>query len=227
MINGGYMDLHFGCSQPMLRIANVATLLAFAFTGYVQVSAQVLADNSAGRSYDSSPASAAIATSKLDSKYVIGADDVLAIDVWHELELSRVLPVRPDGKISLPLIGELPASGQTPLQLQAIITGHLKEFLEHPQVTVIVQETKSQSFNVVGEVQRPGAFVFGHPMTVLDAIALAGGFRDFAKSTKMYVLRTTADGSRQRLPINYKDVIQGKKHSENIVLQSHDTVVVP
>ena len=158
---------------------------------------------------------------------MIGSDDVIAVDVWHEQELSRVVSVRPDGKISLPLVGEVQVSGQTPLQLQDTITQRLKEYLEHPQVTVIVQETKSQKFNVVGEVQRPGSFVFGHPVTVVDAIALAGGLRDFAKSKKMYVLRTAADGSQQRLPVNYKDVVKGKNSSGNIVLHSHDTLVVP
>jgi polysaccharide export outer membrane protein len=99
--------------------------------------------------------------------------------------------------------------------------------MENPQVTVIVQETKSQKFNVVGEVQRPGSFVFGHPVTVLDAVALAGGFRDFAKTKKMYVIRTAPDGTRQRLRVNYNDVLKGKKSAENLVLHSHDTVVVP
>ena len=163
----------------------------------------------------------------IDSKYVIGPDDVLAIDVWHEQELSRTLPVRLDGKISLPLLGEVTASGETPLQLQDFIAERLKEYLEHPHVTVIVQEPKSHSFNVVGEVQKPGAFVFGHTVSVVDAIAQAGGLRDFAKPKKMYVLRTMADGSQHKLPVNYNDVIKGKKPSDNIVLQPHDTVVVP
>jgi polysaccharide export outer membrane protein len=195
-----------------------------------QMKAQALADDSPAatdaRASDV-PAPVPHAVPTVEPKYVIGADDVLAVDVWREQELSRVLPVRPDGKISLPLIGELQAGGQTPLQLQETITQRLKDYLEHPQVTVIVQDTKSQSFNVVGEVQRPGSFTFGHPVSVLDAVALAGGFRDFAKSKKMYVLRTAADGSHQRLPVNYNDVVKGRNSSENIVLQSHDTVVVP
>jgi polysaccharide export outer membrane protein len=223
------MKTHFVRSQAVLRVAIVLLALAcVAITAYAQVGVQALAENtSAATSAGASDTSVPHAVPSLDLKYVIGADDVLAVDVWHEQELSRVLPVRPDGKISLPLIGELQAGGQTPLQLQDTITQRLKEYLEHPQVTVIVQETKSQSFNVVGEVQRPGSFVFGHRVDVLDAIALAGGLRDFAKSKKMYVLRTAADGSHQRLPVNYKDVVKGKKPSENIVLQSHDTVVVP
>ena len=94
-------------------------------------------------------------------------------------------------------------------------------------VTVIVQETKSQSFNVVGEVQRPGAYVFGHPVNVLDAVALAGGFRDFAKQKSIYILRKNADGGQSRLPFNYKDVVKGKNAEQNVKLQPGDTVVVP
>jgi polysaccharide export outer membrane protein len=197
-------------------------------TACAQAPVQALAENVPGsHSPESSTRAGSHTVPVLDVNYVIGADDVLAVDVWHEQELSRVFSVRPDGKISLPLIGELKAAGQTPLQLQETVTQRLKEYLEHPQVTVIVQEAKSQSFNVVGEVQRPGAYVFGHPVTVIDAVALAGGFRDFAKSKKMYVLRTLADGSHQKFPVNYNDIIKGKKSSENIILQPHDTVVVP
>jgi polysaccharide export outer membrane protein len=163
----------------------------------------------------------------IDAKYVIGPDDLLAIDVWHEQELSRTVPVRLDGKISLPLLGEVTASGETPLQLQEFIAERLKEYLAHPHVTVIVQQPNSHSFNVVGEVQKPGAFVFGHRVCIVDAIAQAGGLRDFAKPKKMYVLRTLANGSQEKLPVNYNDVITGKTPSANVVLQSHDTVVVP
>lgn len=205
----------------------LTTAVSVATTVYGQAPVTTVAANASGSQPTVAPTTGSPSGSTIDVNYVIGPSDVLAIDVWHEKELSRDLPVRPDGKISLPLLGELNASGKTPMQLQETISEHLKEYLEHPQVTVIVQEPKSHSFNVVGEVQKPGAFVFGHPLTVLDAIALAGGFRDFAKSNKMYVLRTMEDGSQHRLTVNYNDVIKGKKPSENIFLQSHDTVVVP
>ena len=215
--------------QYFLAIAALVSAVAMlSVSAWAQAPAQALSpSNSEPGPTSNISAVSPRAASTVDAKYVIGADDVLAIDVWHEQELSRVLPVRPDGKISLPLIGELAASGKTPLQLQDLIAQRLKDYLEHPQVTVIVQDAKSQTFNVMGEVQRPGSYAFGHPVTVLDAVALAGGFRDFAKSKKMYVLRTSADGSHQRLPFNYNDVIKGKNLSQNIVLQSHDTVVVP
>ena len=200
-------------------------LLCFGLAAYAQTPVQTLTKDI------SQPPTAAItespSASAPDKDYVIGADDVLAVDVWHELELSRVIPVRPDGKISLPLVGELHVAGLTAWQLQDTIAQHLKEYLEHPQVTVIVQETKSQRFNVVGEVQKPGSFEFGHPLTIMDAIAVAGGLRDFAQSKKMYVIRIAANGSREKIPINYNALLKGKPSAQNIVLRSNDTVVVP
>ena len=166
--------------------------------------------------------------SQVDNKtYVIGGNDVLDIDVWKEKEISRAIPVRPDGKISLPLIGEIQASGMTPLQLQDDITQRLKGFLANPEVTVIVADPRSHHFNMVGQVAKPGAYPLTESMTVLDGIVLAGGFRDFAKQTKIYVLRVMADGTRAKLPFNYKDAIKGKNPQNNIALKPGDTIVVP
>lgn len=159
--------------------------------------------------------------------YVIGEDDVLAVNVWKEPEISRSVPVRPDGKISLPLIGDLRASGRTPIQLQNDIRLQLLNYLSDPEVSVIVQEAKSQKFNILGEVERPGSYTLSRSMTVLDAIAAAGGFRDFAKTSKIYVLRVNTDGSRICIPFNYKEVIRGRKLSQNVELETRDTVVVP
>ena len=159
--------------------------------------------------------------------FVIGVEDVLSISVWKEPELSRQVPVRPDGMISLPLIGEIKAQGLTPIQLQDQVTASLRKLMSDPQVTVIVAEIRSLTFNVVGQVLRPGYFPLTRRMTVLDAIALAGGFQPFAREKKVYVLRTQADGKQVKLPFNYKDVIKGKHSDENIELQARDTVVVP
>ena len=167
-----------------------------------------------------------VSPSKPDS-YVIGAEDVLSINVWKEQELSRQVPVRPDGMISLPLLGDVKASGLTPLQLQDLLTTDLKKYISDPQVTVIVSQVNSLSFNVVGEVLKPGYYPLTRRMTVLDAIALSGGFRDFAKVKKIYVLRTEANGKQVRLPFNYKNVVKGKNASQNIELQPRDTLVVP
>lgn len=158
--------------------------------------------------------------------YVIGETDLLVINVWRDQELSRTIPVRPDGKISLPLIGELQASGLTPAALQATITQKLRDYVEHPEVTVIVQEARSQVFNIMGEVLKPGTYPLGQRLTVLDAIALAGDFKEWAKKSKIYVLRTHADGKTERLPFDYKKVLKGDL-SQNIFLQPRDTVVVP
>jgi polysaccharide export outer membrane protein len=153
--------------------------------------------------------------------------DLLDVNVWKENEVSRTISVRPDGKITLPLVGEIQASGMTPLQLQDNIGQRLKAFLANPEVTVMVSEPRSHHFNIVGGVLKPGTYTLSQSTTVLDAISSAGGFRDFAKETKIYVLRRLPGGSQARLLFNYKDVIKGKNPDSNIVLKSGDTIVVP
>jgi polysaccharide biosynthesis/export protein len=162
-----------------------------------------------------------------DDTYTIGVDDILAVSVWKEPDVSRTVPVRSDGKISLPLAGEVQASGQTPRQLEKELAAKLQSFISEPEVTVIVTEVRSQKFNILGQVSRPGTYPLTNASTVLDAIAIGGGFRDFAKQKAIYVLRQNADGGQTRLPFNYKDVIKGKNSAQNIKLQPRDTVVVP
>ena len=162
-----------------------------------------------------------------DNTYIIGADDVLAINVWKEPEVSRTVPVRSDGKISVPLAGEVQASGETPRQLEKELATKLQSFISEPEVTVIVTEVRSQKFNILGMVSKPGSYPLTNSSTVLDAIALAGGFRDFAKQKSIYILRQNSDGGESRLPFNYKDVIKGKNSAQNIKLQPRDTIVVP
>lgn len=162
-----------------------------------------------------------------DPAYVIGAEDVLVIDVWKEPEVSRTVPVRSDGKISLPLVGELQAAGQTPRQLEEGIKKCLQSYISEPEVTVILQDSKSQKINILGRVTRPGAYLISSSTTVLDAIAMAGGFKDFAKQKSIYVLRKRPDGPEQRISFNYKEVIKGKNPEQNIHLLPRDTVVVP
>jgi polysaccharide biosynthesis/export protein len=161
------------------------------------------------------------------SNYVIGSDDLLNVHVWHQAEMSGPVTVRPDGKISLPLIGEMLAGGLTPPQLQSDIADKLRTFVKEPEVTVIVQQTNSKRFNVMGRVEHAGSFSLATPMRVLDGIAAAGGFGDFAKTAKVYVLRPTGSNGVQKLPFNYKRITQGHDDSENIELQAGDTVVVP
>jgi len=190
----------------------------------VQLAAQ---SGKAGIDRDAAAASATVKVQTTSDEYRIGADDVLAVNVWKEPEISRTLPVRPDGNISLPLVGDLKASGRTPAELQKEIKDQLVEYLSNPEVTVLVQEAKSHKFNVIGEVEKPGSYVMGGPMTVLDAIAMAGGLREFAKTTKIFVLRVNSDGSRSRLPFNYKRVIKGNDLRADVELRPRDTIVVP
>src|SRR5208282_1615111 len=139
---------------------------------------------------------------------------VLAVNVWKEPDISRSVPVRSDGKISLPLVGELQASGQTPQQLEQEITKRLQNYISEPEVTVIVTDSKSQKVNILGMVSRPGAYLLTSSTTVLDAVAMAGGFKDFAKQKSIYVLRQAPDGTQQRIPFNYKDVIKARIRSK-------------
>jgi polysaccharide biosynthesis/export protein len=162
-----------------------------------------------------------------DDTYVIGTDDVLSINVWKEPEVSRTVPVRSDGRISVPLAGEVQASGETPRQLERELAAKLRSFISAPEVTVMVTEVKSQKFNILGQVSRPGTYPLTNGSDVLDAIAMAGGFRDFAKEKSIYVLRQNRDGGESRLPFNYKEVIKGKNSAQNVKLQSRDTIVVP
>lgn len=162
-----------------------------------------------------------------DDTFTIGNDDVLAIAVWKEPDISRSVPVRPDGKISLPLIGDVQAAGMTPLKLEQEISKRLQSYISNPDVTVIVQQINSQKFNVLGQVAHPGSFLLVNSPTVLDGIAMAGGFKDFAKQKSIFILRQNPDGTQARLPFNYKDVIQGKNASQNLRLQPRDTIVVP
>jgi len=162
-----------------------------------------------------------------DTAYKIGPQDILRIDVWKEPEVSRSgLPVRPDGKVSLPLVNDVQAAGLSPLDLSKVITDGLKKFMNNPQVTVSVMEINSRRVYVTGEVSRPGAFPLLPNMTVLQALTSSGGFTQFARTKGIYVLRNEG-GKQVKYPFNYKDVINGKHAEENIELRSGDTIVVP
>jgi len=163
----------------------------------------------------------------LGDDFVIGIDDVLAIDVWKEPDLSRKSQVRSDGKISLPLMGEVQAAGRTPLQLEQDIAGKLQNYLAKPKVTVMIEQVNSKKFNILGQVARPGAYPLSLAPTVMDAIATAGGLRDFAKQKNIYVLRHNPSGGESRINFNYKEFIKGVNPAQNVKLEPHDTVVVP
>lgn len=207
-------------SASLLALAIGGILLAE--TGHCQVQQAKATNIAASTRQEVIPAG-----TQTDRSYVIGDDDVLTIDVWNEHDLKQSVPVRPDGKISLPLIGDVQAAGRTPSQLQGDIAAKLHTYITRPDVTVVVQEIRSKKFNILGRVIKPGAYPLSSTTTVLDAIAVAGGFQDFAKQKEIYVLRPITGGGESRVPFNYKDVIKGKNLKENITLEPNDTIVVP
>jgi len=210
----------------MRQTAYISTVIAtfcFCLGSFAQSTSAVPAVTSRSVSSldgaNTSPATAA--------DYQIGADDILAINVWKEPDLCRTVPVRPDGKITMPLLGELQASGRTPRRLQQEIQQGLQAYISVPEVTVTVQEVRSLKFNIVGQIMKPGSYPLSESTTVLDAIAQAGGLGIYAKSNAIYVLRLRPDGSSVQLPFHYKQVLKGSNLSQNIKLQPRDTIVVP
>jgi polysaccharide export outer membrane protein len=161
-----------------------------------------------------------------DPDYSIGPGDILNISVWREPDVSGTVPVRPDGKISLPLLGDVPAAGSTPAKLAATITERLRQYLNDPRVTVVVTAANSRRIYLIGEVIRPGAIPMLPSMTVLQALSTAGGFSQFANIKKMYVLRNE-NGKQVKLPVDYKRAVSGQSPDQNIPLKAGDTVVVP
>jgi polysaccharide biosynthesis/export protein len=165
------------------------------------------------------------ATNMAGPEYVIGPEDVLHIAVWKEPDLTATLPVRPDGKISLPLLNDVQAAGMTPQQLAVSVTDRLKKYIADPRVTVVVTAINSKRIYLVGEVLRPGAMSMLPNMTVLQALS-NGGLNQFAKTKGIYVLRMEA-GKQHKLPVDYRKLVKGDKIEQNYVLQPGDTIVVP
>ncbi len=165
------------------------------------------------------------AEARIIEDFVIGAGDILNVFVWKEPEVSKSVPVRPDGKISLPLLNDVQASGLTTLQLKRVLEERLGKFFSEPNVTVTVETVNSQKVTVMGEVNTPGPRPLAGPTRVMDILATAG-FTPFAKTTKIYVLRDE-DGKQSRFGFNFKDYINGKNAGQNILLKTGDTIVVP
>jgi len=172
----------------------------------------------------SAPAPAPPAGAAADT-YVIGASDVIAIDVWKEPTLSGSLLVRPDGMISLPLLGDVHASGLTPLQLADQITAKLKKFVQDPNVSVVVSQIHSKVVYLMGEVGKKGPIEMTPGMTLLEAIGSAGGITEFANAKKIYILRDEA-GKHEKIPVHYKEALKGDS-ALDLVLKPGDTIIVP
>jgi polysaccharide biosynthesis/export protein len=206
-----------------MRIRNYIGLVLLFLISVTAARAQQSANQPA---VPAAPTEVSKQTAAADGNYVIGAQDVLDISVWKEPEVSRVVPVRPDGKISLPLLNDVQAAGLTPAALAAQITESLKKYVTNPQVTVIITTINSQRVYLLGEVTRPGAFPMIPGMTVLQAVSSGGGFTQFARTKNIYVLRME-NGKQVKYPFNYKEVIGGKKPEQDILLKAGDTIVIP
>jgi len=162
----------------------------------------------------------------VSESYVIGPEDVLNIHVWKEEALSRTVPVRMDGKISLPLVDDIQAAGYTARQLKEIVTKKLKEFIENPVVSVTVVESNSYKVYVSGQVRTPGVYRLRSETTLLQIISMAGGFTDWANQKKILVIRKE-NGKEKRTTVNYKKIVKGDSPELNIVLKAGDTIIVP
>jgi polysaccharide export outer membrane protein len=167
----------------------------------------------------------AASTSPAGPEYVIGPEDVLHIAVWKEADFTATLPVRPDGKISLPLLDDVQAAGMTPKQLAVSVTEKLKKYIADPRVTVVVTSINSKRVFLVGEVLHPGATSMLPNMTVLQALSSAG-LSQFANTKRIYVLRTE-NGKQRKMPVNYRQLVKGEQIEQNYLLQPGDTIVVP
>jgi polysaccharide biosynthesis/export protein len=166
------------------------------------------------------------AATRPDPLYVIQSNDMLEIFVWKEPDLTRKVLVRPDGRISFPLVQDLQAAGISPSELKSQVEKKLSEFLSAPEVTIIVDAIQSYRIYVLGKVQKPGVISVEKPVTVLQALALAGGFQDYAKDQEMTIIRSY--GKENILfEFNYREVIRGKRPEQNITLRAGDVVVVP
>jgi polysaccharide export outer membrane protein len=159
--------------------------------------------------------------------YRIGVSDVIDVHVWKEPDLSRTVPVLPDGKVSLPLAGEVEAAGKTTAELHDIVRARLKNYLADPEVTIVVQQVNSQRYFVMGEVGHAGSFPLNVPTTVIQALAAAGGFREWAQSENVIIVRRLENNQTVRLHFNYKDWLKKASQVDAMELKDGDVVVVP
>jgi polysaccharide biosynthesis/export protein len=214
--------------RKAMKFALLMSLGALTVATWAQTSDTVKSNSDAAKSEESKRDKSdqpAETTPAATADYVIGADDTLHISVWKEPDLSVTLPVRPDGKISMPLLDDIPAAGMTPVLLKELITAKLKKYIADPRVTVVVTAMNSRRIFVTGEVTHSGPIPLLPHMTMLQALAQAG-FTQFANLKAIYLLRTE-NGKQVKLPFNYKEVVKGRNPEQNIVLQPGDTVVVP
>ncbi len=209
--------------------AAVAALLMSSFAlaqdAPAQPAASSASPNASADKAASDKATNVVPDSQAGIGYVIGPEDVLHVAVWREADLTATLPVRPDGKISLPLLNDVQASGLTPQQLAASVTEKLKKYIADPRVTVVVTQINSKRVYMVGEVLHSGPMSMVANMTVLQALSSAG-LNQFANTKRIYVLRTE-NGKQQKLPVNYRKLVKGEQIEQNYLLKPGDEIVVP
>src|ERR1700690_3423244 len=205
-------------SNMLIRPFLLFAALALSPMAHAQDTPQQASMGGSSQKTDATSKTKSVVSTPTDADYIIGPQDVVRIDVWKEPDISRTIPVRPDGKISLPLLNDIQAAGVTALQLSDAIRQGLAKYLTNPQVTVTVSEINSRRVYVTGEVLRAGALPLLPNMNVLQALSSAGGFTQFAKLKNIYVLRTEA-GKQIKHPFNYKDVVKGNHPEENIPLE--------
>jgi polysaccharide export outer membrane protein len=174
---------------------------------------------------DGAQPQAALAPATIDV-YRLGCSDVVEVNVWKEPDLTRAVVVRSDGKVSLPLLGEVPAEGKTTSDFGAELAKAYQSFLENPTVTVTVLQANSSKFYVMGQVTRPGEYALVRGITVVQGVSTAGGFTEWANSRKLVLLRR-AGGKEQRVRVNYREIVSGQRPQDNYVLLPGDTIVVP
>jgi polysaccharide export outer membrane protein len=174
---------------------------------------------------DTPPTPPPLAAGTAANNYIIGASDVLMVTVWKDPTFSGSVLVRPDGMISIPLLGDIPAAGSTPIQLKEAIAVKLRKYIQDPQVSVILTQVNSKKIYLLGEINKKGPVDMTPGMTLLEAISSGGGLTDYAKTKKMYILRDE-NGNHQRIPVNYKDALKGNS-ALNVALHPGDTIVVP
>jgi polysaccharide export outer membrane protein len=211
----------------MKKAIHLAVLLWMGLSANAMLSQTQQGATTASKSQNSNSAKSSdeVQASNVAPDYVIGADDTLHISVWKEPDLTETLPVRPDGKISMPLLNDITAAGLTPLQLRDTITERLKKYIADPRVTVVVTGMNSRRVFATGEVTHTGPMTLLPHMTMLQALAQAG-FTQFANLKGIYLLRSE-NGKQAKLPFNYKEVVKGNHPEQNIELRPGDTIVVP
>ena len=207
-IKGGFNMKKYGLHKKILSI------IAFVFL--LSACAGALPENK----------DATVKASDLSEQYTLGPEDVIEVSVWEEPELSKVVSIRPDGRISLPLIGDVQASGLTAEELTKNIQNALMEYLDSPTVAIIVLNINSLKIFVQGEVAQPGVLQVKSNITILQAISLSGGFTQWARTDKILVLRKKGD-TVEKIPVNYKKILTAEDLSQNIILKRGDTIIIP